>query len=141
MLFRSFYLFSVLARILPFVGTHTDCTLFRYSSGQFFGTGMDSYFSRYSLVFYHFWVPTLIVPFFRYSSRQFFGTHPDSNFSRYSPAFYHICVLTHIVPFSDTRLDTFSVLARILPFVGTHTDCTLFRYSSGHVFGDRKSVV
>ena len=45
---HGFYLFPVLSRILLFFGTHTDSTLFRYSSEQFFDTRMDSTFSRYS---------------------------------------------------------------------------------------------
>ena len=49
-----FYLIPVLARILPFFGTHTDSTLFRYSRGQFFNTRTDSTFSQYSPGFYHF---------------------------------------------------------------------------------------
>ena len=36
-----FYLFPVLARILPCFVTHTNLTLFRYLPGQFFGTRSD----------------------------------------------------------------------------------------------------
>ena len=60
----GFYLFPVLARVLPFSGTHTDCSVFMYSAGQFFGTRTDSTFSRYSPRFYRFQVLTLILPFF-----------------------------------------------------------------------------
>ena len=44
---HGFYLFPVLARILPFSGRDTDSTICRKSSGQFFGTGTNSNFSRY----------------------------------------------------------------------------------------------
>ena len=40
--------FPVLGQILPFSGPDTDSTIFRYSSGQFFGARTDSAFSRYS---------------------------------------------------------------------------------------------
>ena len=116
------YLFPVLARILPFFVTHTYSTLFRYSPGQFFdtrtdstffGTRTDTTFSRYSLGFDHFSVPSLIQPFsgilpdscsilarilpffvthtnstlFGYSPELFFNTHRNSTFSRYSHGF------------------------------------------------------
>ena len=141
MLFRSF---SVLARILRFVGTNTDCTLFRYSSGHVFGTRTDSTFSRYSPGFHHFSVLTLIVLSFDIRPDSFsvltmdstflvlvwtvFGTPTNSTFSWYSPRFYHFAVLTLIVPSSDTRPTSFSLLARILPFHGTHSDSTIFGY-------------
>ena len=94
--------FSILARILSFPGslpdsiffdTHTDSTLFRYSSGQFFDTRMDSTFSRYSHGFYHIAVLTLIRPFFcnRRDSfsilariLSFPDSLPDSTIFRYS---------------------------------------------------------
>ena len=126
---HGFYLFPVLARILPFLGTHTDCTLFRYSSRQFFGTRTDSTFSRYSPLFYHFWVLTQIVTSSDTPSVQFFGTRTGSTFSRYWPGLYHFSALTLIVASSDTRPDSFSVLGRILPFPGTRPDSTIFRYS------------
>ena len=171
------------------MGTHTDCTLFRYSCRQFFGTQTDStvsryahrlypllilvrtvfrysegyYLSRYLRGFYHFWVLTQVVPsfdtrqdsfsvlaqilpfpilarilpffgthtdctLFRISSGQFLGTQTDSTFSQYSLGFYHFWVLTQNVPSSDTRLDTFSILARILPFLDTRPDSTIFGY-------------
>ena len=56
--------FPIVSRILLFFGTHTDSTVFRYSSGQFFDSRMDSTFSRYSPGFYHISVLTLIRPFF-----------------------------------------------------------------------------
>ena len=135
---HGYYIFPVLARILPFLGTHTDCTLFRYSSQQFFGTHNDctlfrysfrqflvtrthSNFFRYLPAFYHFWVLTQIVP----SS----DTRTDSTFSRYSPGFYNFWVLRQIVPSSDTRPDTFSVLARKLTFLGSRPDSIIFGYS------------
>ncbi|KAL6327002.1 hypothetical protein AAG906_012686 [Vitis piasezkii] len=49
---------QVFSRIPTFFGTHTDSTLFRYSSGQFFDTQMDSTFSG-----------TLDSNIFRYSHR------------------------------------------------------------------------
>ena len=55
---HGFYLFSVLAQIVPISGTHTDSTLFRNSSGQFFNSGTDSTFSRNSPELYHFPVLT-----------------------------------------------------------------------------------
>ena len=160
------------------MGTHTDSTLFRNSSGQFFNSGTDSTFSRYSQGFYHFLVLTLILPFFEtrpdrfsivaqilpfpvtrpdstiFSSHidsalfrnlygQFFNSGTDSTFSQYSPLFYHFSVLTLILLFSDTRPDSFSIVARILPFLvlarilqfsGTHIDSTLFRNSSRRFF-------
>ena len=61
---HGFYLFQVVIRILLFFGTHTDSTLLRYCSGQFFDIRMDSTFSRYSPGFYHFQVRTLIFPLF-----------------------------------------------------------------------------
>ena len=94
--------FSIVARILPFLGTrpyfivfgtHTNSTLFRNSSGQFFKSGMDS------------------------------------SFSRHYPGFYHFPVLTLILPFFETRSDSFSIVAQILPFPGTRPDSTIFRYS------------
>ena len=84
---HGFYLFPVLARILPFSGTDTDSTIFRYSSGQFFGTRKDSTFSRYSSGFYRFQVLTLILPFF--------GTRWDS-----------FSVLARILAFSGPDTDS-----------------------------------
>ena len=83
---------------------------------------------------------------FSYSSGKFLGTHTDSNFSEYSPGFYHFPAPTLILPFLGARLDSFSVLApilpfpsvsRILPFFRIDTDSTLFRYSSGKFFDTR----
>ena len=96
---HGFFLFSVLAQILPFLevtlilsfyGTHTDSTIFRNSSGQFFKSGMDS------------------------------------SFSQHSPGFDHFSVFTLILPFSETRSNSFSKVQRILPFLGTRTNSTIF---------------
>ena len=38
----EFYLIPVVPQILPFIGVHADSTLFRYPTGQFFGTRTDS---------------------------------------------------------------------------------------------------
>ena len=83
---------------------------------------------------------------FCYSSGMFFGTRPDSTFSRYSPGFYRFQLLTLILPFFGTRRHSFSVLARILPFLvlamilgfsGIDIDSTIFRYSWGQFVGTR----
>ena len=66
---------------------------------------------------------------FWYSSGEFFDNRTDSTFSRYWPGFSHFSILTHIRPISDTRRDSFSTLARILSFLGTHPDSPIFRYS------------
>ena len=84
---HGFYLFLILAQILRFSDTHTDSTIFRYSSGQFFGSGTDSTFSGYSPEFYHFSVLTLILPFF--------DTRPDS-----------FSIVARILPFPCTRPDS-----------------------------------
>ena len=53
-----------------------------------------------------------------------------------------IDLLNLIQPFFGTRPNSFSVLARILPFPGIRRDFTIFRYSLGiYNFQDRKSVV
>ena len=144
MLFRSryspgFYHFSVLTPIRPLFGirpdnffdTHPDSTIFRYShSFEPFLVLVRTLF-RYSHGFYLFPVLVGSLPFFctrtysipfRYSPGQFFDTRTDSTISRYSPGFFHFSVHTVIRPFSRTRRDTFSILARILPFPGTHLD-------------------
>ena len=132
MLFRS-----VLARIQPFFGTHTDSTIFSYSPGEFFDTRTDSTFPstppdsiifRYSLGFYHFSVLTDSTRF-RYWRGQFFDTRTNSTFSRYSPGFNHFSVLTQIRPFSLTHRESFSILVRILAIPGTRPDSTIFRHS------------
>ena len=96
---------------------------------------------RYSYGFYLFPVLVRILPFFgthtdstllRYLLGQFLDTRTDSTFSLYSPGFYHFSVLTLIRPFSRTCRDTFSTLARILPFPGTDPNYAIFRYS--HIF-------
>ena len=134
---HRFYLFPVLARILPFsvlfeqfFSSHTDSTLFWNSSGKFFDTRSDSNFSQYLPEFYHFLVLTLIL--------IFFGTRLDS-FSvlarilpfRVLALIPPISVLTLTLPFSGTRLDNFSIVARILHFFGTRPNSTIFTYSHG----------
>ena len=99
---HGFFLFPVLAPSLPFSGTHTDSTLFRNSSGQFFNSGTNSTCSPTR--------PNITI--FRNSSREFFNSGTDSTFCLYSPGFYHLLILTQILPFSDTRPDS-----------------TIFRYS------------
>ena len=135
---QGFYLFGVLVRILPFFGTHTPSTLFRYYTGQFFHTLTASTFSGHSPRFYYFSVLTLIRPFFGtrrdsfsilhgfYLFRVlaqillFFGTHTASTLFRYSTGqFFH----------TQTNFYLFRALAQILLFFGTHIDSTLFRYS------------
>ena len=96
-----FYLLLVLTLILPFFGTHTDSTLFRYSVGTIF---------RYSHGFYLFPVLARILPFF--------GTHTDWTLFQCSPK-----------QFSGTRTDSTFLLARILPFLDSHMYWTFFRYS------------
>ena len=74
------------------------------------------------------------------------GTRTASTFSRYTPGFYPFSVLPHIRPFSGTRWNSFLILTRILPFLGTcpdlsfygtPTDSTLFRYSWGQLLVTR----
>ena len=148
--------FSILARLLPLPSTRPDSTIFRYSHCFYpfpvfaltscrYSHGF--YLLRYLHVFYLFPVLGQILPFFvtntdstlfRYSPRQVVDTRTDSTFydtctystfSQYSARFYHFSVLTLIRPFSGTRRDTFSILARILPFPSTPPDSTNFRYS------------
>ena len=142
---HGFYLFPVPARILPFFGTHTDSTLFRYSPRLFFDTRTDCTFSGHRRNFFSiltgiFLCPIIsrILPFFgthtdstifRYSPGQFFGTHRGSTFSWYSLGFYHFSLLAGSVFRYSYGFYIFPVLAHILPFFGTHTDSTLFRYS------------
>ena len=99
---HGFYLFPILVRILAFCVTHIDSTIFRYSSGMFFGTRTDSSFS---------------------------SARPDSTILRYSHWFYYFSVFVQTVFWYCHRFYVFPVLARILPFCGTHTDSTIFRYS------------
>ena len=120
--------FSVLARILPFPATRPYSILFQNWPWFYLFLVLVRTVFRYSHGFYHFMVLTLILLFFRYSSEQFFGTRMDSTFFRYSPGFYHFRVLTLILPFFDTRLNSFSVHARILPFHGTRRHSIIFRY-------------
>ena len=90
---HGFYRIPVLARILPFVGIHTDSKLLRYSPGQFFGTRTDSTRSRYWPGFYYFSVFTLVVTFCRTRRDSLSvlatilrdpGITPDSIICRYS---------------------------------------------------------
>ena len=130
--------FSILARIILFHGTHQDSSIFRCSHW------LDPFLVptwtvfRYSHRFYLFPVLARIRPFFgihidwtlfHYPSEQFFDTRTDYTFSWYSPGFFHFSVLTLIGTFSGTHLNSFSILARILPFPGTCKDSTIFRYS------------
>ena len=101
---HRFYLFPVLARILPFFGTHTNSTLFRYSLGQIFDTRTDSTFFGYL-------------------------TRPDSSFFRYSHRFDPFSVLVGTIFLYLHGFYLFLVFSPILPFLSTHTDSTLFRYS------------
>ena len=90
---NGFYFFLVLTRILPFLGSHIDWTLFPNSPEQFFDTRTDSTFSWYSPGFCLFSVLTLIGPFSGTHPNRFWilawillfpGTHPDSAIFRYS---------------------------------------------------------
>ena len=116
---HRFYLFLEFTPIFPFLGTHTDSTLFRYSPRMFLDTHTDSTIFRYSHWFHPF--PVLARIIFRYP--HIFSLY------RYSPGFYHFSVLTLIRPFFGTRPDSFSILARILLFSSTRPDFTIFRYS------------
>ena len=129
---------SILARILPFPGTRPDSTIFPYSHCIDPFPVLVGRIFQYLHGFYLFPVLIRILPFFgththstlfQYSPGHFFDTRTDSTFSRYSPRFYHFWVLTLIRPFSYTCPDTFSILARILPFAGTLPDFTICRYS------------
>ena len=129
--------FSVLARILAFLGTRPDSTIFQYSLRFHPFRVLARRVFRYSYRFYLFPVLTRILPLSgthtdstlsRYSSGEFFGTLMDSTISGYSPGFYQFFVFTLILPFSETRLYRFSIVARILPFPGTPPDSTVFRY-------------
>ena len=121
---------------------------------------MDSTFSRYSPGFYHSSVLTQIRPFsgtrrecFLMLARilLFFNTPPDSTIFQYSDRFDPFPLFTGkdfrcshgFYLFPGTHLDIFSILARIVPFPGTHpdstifgtpTDSSLFRYSRGQFF-------
>ena len=135
---HGFYLFPVLAQILPLSGTDTDSTIFRYSSGQLFRTRTESTIFRYSPGFYHFQVLTLILPFVgtrRYSFLvlaripHFPSTRSDSTIFRDWHRFYHISGLVGTVFRYWHGFYLFPIHARSLPFSGTDTDSTIFRYS------------
>ena len=114
---HGFYHVRVLARILPFFWTSTDLTLFQFLPEQLFDTRTDSTFSRHSPVFYHLSELPVNGPF-SVLTRTIF---------RYSHGFYHFSVLTLIGPFSGTQLNSFTILARILPCSSTLPDSTIFR--------------
>ena len=123
---------------MPFFGTHTDSTLFRYSQrfdpfryspGQLFDTRTDFTFFWYSPGFYYCSVLTQIRPFFGTRRDSFLILVPILPFPITRPGFYHFSVLTQIRPFFGTRRDSFSILVPILPFPGTRPDSTILRYS------------
>ena len=140
----GFYQFSVLTQMRPFFGTRRESFSILVMILPFRGTRPDSTNFWYSQWFDPF--PVLVGNVFRYSPEQFFDTQTDSTFSRYSPGFYYFSVRTQIRPFPvldgtifrySYRFYLLPVLPRILPFFGTHTDSTLFRYSSGQFFDTR----
>ena len=55
----------------------------------------------------------------------------------YSPGFYHFLELALIGPFFGSHPNSFSILARILPFPGTRPDITIFWYSTEKLFDTR----
>ena len=80
-----------------------------------------------------------------FQSGYFFDTRTDSTISRYSPGFFHFSVLFNpflILAQTVFRYShgfyLFPVLTRILPFFGTHTNSTLFRYSPRQFFDTRR---
>ena len=129
--------FSILARILPFPGTRSYSTIFRYSHWLDPFPVLNWIVLRYSHGFYHVRVLARILPFFgtsthwnlfRFSPEQFFDTRTDSTFSRDSPVFYHFSELPLIGPFSVLTRTIFqyshgfyhfSELALIGPFFGS----------------------
>ena len=142
--------FSILARILPFFGNHTNSILFRYSRGKFSDTRTNSTFSDNRRDSFSILIPILPylgtrpdLPFFGthtnstlflYSLGQFFDTRTDSTFSRYSPGFYYFLVVIQIRPFSSIRRVNFqyspgfyhfSVITQIRSFSGTRGDSFL----------------
>ena len=130
--------FSILAWILPFPSTRPDSTIFGYAHRLYPLSILFRPLFRYSHGFLLFRVVGRNVPFFgthaestllRYSSEQFFGTRMDPTLSRYSPGFYHLCVRSQILPHSETPPDTFSILARILPFPDTRANAIICRFS------------
>ena len=135
---QRFYLFLVLAWILPFFGTHTDSNIFRHSSGQFFDTRR----------IYLFPVLIEILPLFGTRLDNFSilaqilpfpSTGPDSTIFRYSHRFDLFPVLAGTVFRYSQEFYIFPIVARILPFFGTHTDLTLFRYSPEQLFDTRRN--
>ena len=139
-------LFPVLTRILPFLGTHIDWTLFQNSPEQFFDTRTDSTFSWYSPGFCHFLVLTLIGPFSGTYPNCFWilarillfpGTHPDSAIFRYSHSFKPFSVLARTIFRHTLGFYLFPVLARILSSFDTQIDSTLLRYLPKQFFDTR----
>ena len=122
---HGFHLLLVDARIQQFSGAHIESTIFRYWSGQFFGTRTDSSFSRYSPGFNNFLVVTLILPFFVLVRTVFRHSH-EFHLLLESPGFNNFLALTLNLPFFGTGPDSFSVLARIPPFPGTRPESTIF---------------
>ena len=151
----GFLNFSVLTLILPFsqnssgqfFNSGTDSTFSLYSPGfyQFLVLTQILHFSDNRPYSFSIVARILIFPvlarilqisgtqtdsiFFRNSSGKFFKSGTESTFSRYSPRFYHFLVLTLILHFSETRQNSFSIVARILPFPRTRPDSTNFWYS------------
>ena len=130
--------YSILARILPLPGSRPDTIYFRSSHWFNPFLVLAGTVFRYSHVFYLFPVVSQIRLFFgthtdsslfRYSTGQFFNTRMDTSFSWYSPGFYYFSVLTLIRRFFCNRRESFSILARILPFPRTCPKTTIFRYS------------
>ena len=94
--------FSLLARIIPFLGTRPNLT--------FFGTHTDS-------------------TIFRFSPRKFFVTRTDYTLSLYLPGFDHFPILKLILPFFGTCSDSYSIPARILSLTGSRRDSIIFQSS------------
>ena len=130
--------YSPQTRILPFLRTRPDSTIFWYSHSFYQFSILVRIVFQYLHRFYLFPMLSWILPFFgthtdwtlfRYSSEQFFDTRTDSTFSWYSPGFFFFRVLTLIGPFSSTHPNRFWILARILLFLGIHSDSAIFRFS------------
>ena len=107
---HGFYLFPVLARMMPF----WVLTQIR----PLFGTPRDSYSKL-----------TRILPFP--------GTDPDFCIFRYSHIFDPFPVLPDTVSLYSHGFYHSPVLTRMMPFLGTHTDTTLFWHSPGQLFETR----
>ena len=153
-------MFWILARILLFLGTHSDSAIFRFSHWLDLFPELTRTIFRYSQGFHFFFVLTRILPFlgshidwtlFPNSPEQFFdthpnsfsilprillflGTHPGSDIFRYSHWLDPFPVLTRTVSRYSHGFYFFFVLTRILPFLGTHIDWTLFQNSPEQFF-------